>query len=368
MTDRARIAFAKPGARPGGTVVAFAGPDVALGPAARALGAEALARRGGETAGFTGKAMTTLDLIAPAGTDLDRLIIIGTGKPSELKEKDWLRLGGAAMGALGKAKAATVLLERPDGRKLAPEQAADFALGMRLRGYSFDKYKKPKEENGDFALQPVDITIAIAEPAAARSAWSSRSGVADGVLLARDLVNEPANVLGPIEFAARAGELSALGVEVEVLGEKELRKLNMAALLGVAQGSARPPRVVVMRWNGGKAKEQPVCFIGKGVVFDTGGISIKPAAGMEDMKGDMGGRRRGHGPHARARCAQGEDQRHRHHRPGGEHARWRGAAARRHRHRDVGQDHRDQSTPTPRGAWCSPTSSPTPRSGSSRVS
>ncbi len=109
------------------------------------------------------------------------------------------------------------------------------------------------------------------------------------MLLARDLVNEPANVLGPIEFAARAGELSALGVEVEVLGEKELKKLNMAALLGVAQGSARPPRVVVMRWNGGKAKEQPVCFIGKGVVFDTGGISIKPAAGMEDMKGDMGG-------------------------------------------------------------------------------
>ena len=109
------------------------------------------------------------------------------------------------------------------------------------------------------------------------------------MLLARDLVNEPANVLGPVEFAARAGELSKLGVEVEVLGEKELRKLNMAALLGVAQGSSRPPRVVVMRWNGGKAKDQPVCFIGKGVVFDTGGISIKPAAGMEDMKGDMGG-------------------------------------------------------------------------------
>ena len=109
------------------------------------------------------------------------------------------------------------------------------------------------------------------------------------MLLARDLVNEPANVLGPVEFAARAKELEALGVKVEILTEKEMKKLGMGALLGVAQGSARPPRLVVMHWNGGKAKDKPVAFVGKGVVFDTGGISIKPAAGMEDMKGDMGG-------------------------------------------------------------------------------
>jgi leucyl aminopeptidase len=109
------------------------------------------------------------------------------------------------------------------------------------------------------------------------------------VILARDLVNEPANVLGPLEFAAKAKELEALGVEVEVLGEKEMKKLKMAALLGVAQGSTRPPQLAVMRWNGGKKGEAPVAFVGKGVVFDTGGISIKPAAGMEEMKGDMGG-------------------------------------------------------------------------------
>ena len=127
------------------------------------------------------------------------------------------------------------------------------------------------------------------EPAAAKSAWTARAAVAEGVILARDLVNEPANVLGPVEFAARAEELKALGVEVEVLTEKEMRKLGMAALLGVAQGSPRPPRLVIMRWNGARAKDQPVAFVGKGVVFDTGGISIKPAAGMEDMKGDMGG-------------------------------------------------------------------------------
>ena len=108
-------------------------------------------------------------------------------------------------------------------------------------------------------------------------------------MLARDLVNEPANVLGPVEFARKATELKKLGVAVEILTEADLKKLGMAALLGVAQGSPRPPRVAVMRWTGGKAKEPPVTFIGKGVVFDTGGISIKPGAGMEDMKGDMGG-------------------------------------------------------------------------------
>jgi leucyl aminopeptidase len=287
MTDRARISFAKPSTKVGGTVVILAGPEVALGAAAGALGVEALVARAAATASFTGKAMSTLDLIAPAETGLDRLIVVGTGKLADLKEKDWLRLGGTAMGALGKTKAATVVLDRPDGAKLEVAQAADFALGMRLRGYSFDKYKSPKDDGGE--AKPVDVTIATAEASGARTAWNALSGVADGVLLARDLVNEPANTLGPVEFAARAGELAKLGVEIEILGEKELKKLKMAALLGVAQGSVRPPRVVVMRWNGAKAKDQPVCFIGKGVVFDTGGISIKPAAGMEDMKGDMGG-------------------------------------------------------------------------------
>ncbi len=113
--------------------------------------------------------------------------------------------------------------------------------------------------------------------------------MADGVILARDLVNEPANKLGPLEFAAEAKALEKLGVSVEILTEKEMSKLGMGALLGVAQGSPRGARLVVMQWNGGKAKDKPVAFVGKGVTFDTGGNSMKPAAGMEDMKGDMGG-------------------------------------------------------------------------------
>ena len=113
--------------------------------------------------------------------------------------------------------------------------------------------------------------------------------IVDGVIIARELVNEPPNVLYPVEFARRASQLKKLGVDVEVLDVKAMTKLGMGALLGVGQGSTQPSRTVIMRWNGGKKGEQPVAFIGKGVCFDTGGISIKGAASMEDMKGDMGG-------------------------------------------------------------------------------
>ncbi|HEY2246910.1 MAG TPA: leucyl aminopeptidase, partial [Bradyrhizobium sp.] len=139
------------------------------------------------------------------------------------------------------------------------------------------------------AAKPAKVTIHCADPAAAKKAFADEVAVIDGVLLARDLVNEPANALGPLEFADRAKQLEALGVEVEILTEKEMRKLGMGSLLGVAQGSPRGARMAVMRWNGGKAKDAPVAFIGKGVTFDTGGNSMKPASGMEDMKGDMGG-------------------------------------------------------------------------------
>ena len=127
-----------------------------------------------------------------------------------------------------------------------------------------------------------------ADPRAAEAAFLARQAVAEGTFIARDLVNEPANMLGPVEFAARATELAKIGVEITVLEPERLAELKMNTLLCVAQGSARPARVVVMQWNGAK-KAKPVCFIGKGVCFDTGGISMKPAAGMEDMKGDMGG-------------------------------------------------------------------------------
>jgi leucyl aminopeptidase len=293
MTDFAKIAFVASGRRPAGTIVIFVGENLALGRAASALGVGDLVRRAAATAEFKGKAKSHLDLLAPAGTDFDRLILIGTGKAEDIGDNGWLNLGGATMGALARAKAATVLLERPDGKKLSKAAAADFALGMKLRAYVFDAYKRDQGDagdNGEAKKAAAKISIVVDDLAAARAAWAGGGeAVADGVLLARDLVNEPPNVLGPAAFADRVKALKKVGVAVEVLTEKEMTKLGMRALLGVAQGSSRPPRLVVMRWNGGKAKEAPVAFVGKGVVFDTGGISIKPAGGMEDMKGDMAG-------------------------------------------------------------------------------
>ncbi|HUV32816.1 MAG TPA: leucyl aminopeptidase, partial [Devosiaceae bacterium] len=128
-----------------------------------------------------------------------------------------------------------------------------------------------------------------ADKRAADRAVADRDAVTQGILLARDLVNEPANVLGTLEFAAEANKLSGLGLNVEVLTDAQMKRLGMGALLSVSAGSERPARLVVMQWRGGKKGDSPVAFVGKGVVFDTGGISIKPAASMEDMKGDMGG-------------------------------------------------------------------------------
>ena len=143
-------------------------------------------------------------------------------------------------------------------------------------------------DSEDAALR-ADISLAVDDVAAARKALAPSAHVVDGVIMARELVNEPPNVLYPVEFARRASQLRKLGVDVEILDVKAMTKLGMGALLGVAQGSTQPGRTVIMRWNGGKRGDQPVAFIGKGVCFDTGGISIKGAASMEDMKGDMGG-------------------------------------------------------------------------------
>src|SRR5437899_6019088 len=168
------------------------------------------------------------------------------------------------------------------------DAAAAIASGLRLRAYKFDRYKT-KKKDGENGVLRADVSIAVADVAAARKAFAPASHVVDGVVIARELVNEPPNVLYPVEFARRASQLKKLGVDVEVLDVKAMKKLGMGALLGVAQGSTQPGRTVIMRWNGGKKGDQPVAFVGKGVCFDTGGISIKGAASMEDMKGDMGG-------------------------------------------------------------------------------
>jgi len=290
MADALKLGFV-PFATPAkGIMVVFCGDGVKFGRAtAKALGpAAGLVARAAKAERFTGKSGTTLELAVPEGLEVARLVVIGAGKPSGLEQKDILKLGGLAMGKLPLAASEATLFAELPGGAMKAEQAADLALGVLLRAYAFDRYKT-KRKDDEKAPENRSVTIAVANGAAVRAAFTRRQAIGDGVIAARDLVNEPANVLYPEEFARRAGALKKLGVAVEVLGPGELKKLGMNALLGVGQGSTRESRVVVMRWNGGRKGDAPVAFIGKGVCFDTGGISIKPAASMEDMKGDMAG-------------------------------------------------------------------------------
>ena len=289
MSDAVKVGFVPLSAAARGTLVVFCDEALKLGAATRkALGSAAdLVKRAAAAAEFKGKNGATLDLLEPDGIKIQRLIVVGVGKPSELKEKDFLKFGGVLAGKLNAAtEAVTVLAELPDGA-IEPANAASIGAGVRLRAYRFNRYKTKKKDEND-ALR-AQVSILVGDVAATRKAFAASAQVVDGVLMARELVNEPPNVLYPEEFARRAGQLRKLGVTVEVLDVKAMTKLGMGALLGVAQGSARPGRTVIMRWNGGKRGAQPVAFVGKGVCFDTGGISIKGAANMEDMKGDMGG-------------------------------------------------------------------------------
>ncbi|MGJ4962069.1 leucyl aminopeptidase [Bradyrhizobium sp. HKCCYLRH3061] len=289
MSDAVKVGFVPLSTAPRGIVVAFCDDTLRLGVATeKALGgASDLVKRAAGAARFKGEDGAVLDLLAPEGIKIQRLIVIGIGKGSDLKDKDFLKYGGTLAGKLNAGtEAVTVLAELPSG-PLLPDQVSSLAAGIRLRAYRFDRYKtKKKDEEGAVSA---NVSIAVPDVAAAKKAFAPRSHVTDGVILARDLVNEPPNVLYPEEFAKRAAALRKLGVTVEILDVPAMKKLGMGALLGVGQGSARPSRTVVMHYNGGKRGEQPVAFIGKGVCFDTGGISIKPAGSMEDMKGDMGG-------------------------------------------------------------------------------
>jgi leucyl aminopeptidase len=285
-----KLEFAPLGAVPKGVLVLFCEEGLKYGSVARKALAAAgdLLERAAAADNFKGKNGSALEIVAPAGLDLARLVVLGVGKARDLKSQDWVKLGGIAMGKIpATATAATIIADLPGGA-IKPDQVADLALGIRLRAYAFDRYKTKRKDDEERAKE-VKVTIAVATPAGAEKALAPRDAVANGVLLARDLVNEPANVLHPEEFARRAGNLKKLGVVVEVLDIPAMKKLGMNALLGVGLGSVHESRLVIMRWNGGKKDGDPVAFIGKGVCFDTGGISIKPAGGMEDMKGDMAG-------------------------------------------------------------------------------
>jgi len=281
------VAFAKPTLPKSGALVLLIGEgEVASGVWQQVDeatgGAIARAFKSAEFKGAKGKACS---ILAP-GAGLSRVIAVGLGKPAELNSRVLNEAGGHAVAALQQEPTAVIATGM-----LQAAQAAEVALGAVLRAYRFDKYRTKEKPEDKPKL--AKLTLLASEATAAKTAWEPLEGVAKGVSLSRDLVSEPPNVLNPAEMADRCKKLSELGVKVEILGPREMGRLGFGALLGVAQGSVNEPRMVVMQWNGTgngrKARGKPVAFIGKGVTFDTGGISIKPAGGMEDMKWDMAG-------------------------------------------------------------------------------
>ena len=288
-----KVAFAKPEIPTAGTIVALVGEGRKLGKLATQLdkATKGAIARALESSRFKGGAEEFLTLLAPAGIEASRIILAGIGAPGKYDTLAAQSLGGRLVAALNGAgeKEAAIWVEALGDLKLSEvELASNIALGARLRAYRFDKYKTKERPEQKPSLKR--LTVLTADPNAARKEFDPRDKTADAVIFARDLVSEPANVIYPETLAAEARKLGELGVKVEVLGEKEMQRLGMGALLGVGQGSERESQLVVMQWHGaGDAKAKPIAFVGKGVTFDTGGISIKPAQGMEDMKWDMAG-------------------------------------------------------------------------------
>lgn len=286
-----KIAFSKAAAPAGAALIVPAFEDGEPSAAHAALDASTSGALGKATsaANFSGKKGQSLELLGLAGAEATRIVLIGAGKRADFTALDAETIGGAGVAPILKTqeKSAAFLLEGFSTDKVgAGETAARIAFGALLRSYRFDKYRTKLEKDQKPSLDKVTVNTPAAD---AKTKFVSLEKIADGVFLTRDLVSEPPNILFPETFAARCKELETLGVKVTVLGEKEMQKLGMGMLLGVGQGSIRESKLVAMEWMGGKKGEAPVAFVGKGVCFDTGGISLKPGPGMEDMKWDMGG-------------------------------------------------------------------------------
>lgn len=237
---------------------------------------------------FKGKSSSSALLTAPDNFNFSRILVVGLGKEEDSNPRKAEELGGAIVVALSNTTDHEAVAE-VDGIPGMPHSdfAAHLAYGAALRSWRFFKYFTKKTEDELPQLQK--LTVATSDEKAASKKHDILQGVLEAVNLAREVVAEPANVINPKSLSEIAKTLEKDGVEVQILDKKDMEKLGFGALLGVAQGSANEPRVVILKWNGGKKGDAPVAFIGKGVTFDTGGICIKPAGGMEEMKCDMAG-------------------------------------------------------------------------------
>ncbi len=258
-------------------VVAFPVRKGEAGALGALLGAAAAQAR------FDGAAGAIAETAAIDGDQAKRLLLVGVGEGSEQD----LERGGAALTAKLQTSGATAVhVDFASAGQSDADDVLAFAMGARLRNWRLDTYRTRLADKAKPSLK----TVTIASPHGDLSGrWAENEAIAAGVALTQTLVAEPPNILYPETFVERCQHLADLGVELEVLDERQMKALGMGALLGVAQGSTRPPRLLAMRWNGGNPGEAPVVFIGKGVTFDTGGISLKPGAGMDMMKWDMGG-------------------------------------------------------------------------------
>ncbi len=264
--------------------------DLALAHAKAALGkAASYVETALAAAQYKGKKGEVLSLINPEKSP-SHVLVIGLGKAADVKALTLEEAGASAVAAALAAKvgALEIVAALPKGVKLdGVKAAAHLAFGASLRSYRFDKYRTKEKPEDKPKLKSVSVITASGDKA--KAAFAPLHALAESVAFARNLVTEPGNILHPESYAAECKKLSAVGLKVEVLGEAQMKKLGMGSLLGVGQGSVRESQLVVLQWNGGKKGEKPVALVGKGVTFDTGGISIKPSNGMEDMKYDMGG-------------------------------------------------------------------------------
>ncbi|MEO0786041.1 MAG: leucyl aminopeptidase [Pseudomonadota bacterium] len=230
---------------------------------------------------FTGKLGQHAIVVMPKSAETRRAVLMGGGKPGDRKPATYERIGAELIKSQAMSGFKSLAVNVDDA-----SDAASVATGAKLAAYRFDTYRTKMKDEQKPSL--TDLVVVTDKPKQADDAFEPLDAETAGTYLARDLMNEPPNILHPESFAERVKDLHLEGLEIEVLGEKKMNELGMGSLLGVGQGSVRESQLAIMKWNGG-GSEDPVCLVGKGVCFDTGGISLKPGPQMEDMKGDMGG-------------------------------------------------------------------------------
>lgn len=286
------IQFTSTANEDGAALIVFSAQDLVLSEAAQRVddASGGALRKAARAARFAGDLGKVVELLGIAGTEAQKVLLVGTGPQGRGNPAGFERIGAVIAGKLSRSGSTRALVDMRGARDLGldvSEAAARLATGLKLRGYAFDQYRTKMPEQQKVSLTDVEI-VGAGDDAAPR--FEILGAVADGVAFTKDLVSEPANVLYPESFVERVRALNIPGLKIEALDEAQMREAGMNAFLGVSQGSEREARMLVMEWDGtnGSADVETV-FVGKGVTFDSGGISIKPGAGMEDMKWDMGG-------------------------------------------------------------------------------